>query len=314
MRIFSSRSQASQKPRGQSLLQYILIGGIVLLGSLGGLVLLGNTLHTSLQGFQQSLKIGALPNQAAQTEKALSNSAYYSEFTFRTRAGNTFQLQGYPQDMGEAIVTIGANGTTEIILANLDRLIRQLLQNGEINTEQADLLAALSNQGHEIAKIESLLEAAQADSDSRNEFLNTVVIYNGQRYSPPKLAEQIGVSYVGRDLKSGTQIQRFHELKALAAAQGALDEPVVNQVISLMSEQIIAIANGVETGVSRINDYTNVTLAESKASDPLVIKNMNLETPVSGSLEDFASMVTHNRSAVICNTGRGRDSGADCRP
>lgn len=299
---------------GNALSEYSLIAGVMLLGSLGSLMLLEDNIQSSLQAFQDSLKPQTQSKQGTRIigSTYLASDLYSSGvITFTTSSGTGFQLQNYPQDIDLAIQTIGSNGATEIILANLNNLIQRLLQAGEITQPQADLLTALSNQGHEIARVEALLEAAQANSNTRAGFLSTPIVYNGQTYTPELLAQQIGAVYVGTDLQFGSQLKRFKELNAQANAQGVLNDPVANQLVNLMSEQIIAIANGLESGISRIKDE-EITVAESKASDPKVLDSMHFETPVSGSLQKLASTHTHQNSGTICSVGRGRDSGTAC--
>jgi Flp pilus assembly pilin Flp len=304
---------------GNTVSEYGIIAALIMAVCLGSLQLMGSNLDGVMNQFAGSLKLKSKPALAEsitvnpQDSSSQQVSTANQVWTFQTTSGFKLNLQSYPQNIEKAIITAGANGTTEIILGNLNSLIRQLQESGEITKEQASLLTALSNQGHEIAKIEALLETTQANSTSRSEFLNSKITYNGQTYTPVTLADEImsALTYGYRPVR-GPQIQKFLDLKAQASAQGALKDPTINKIITLMTNQIIAIANSVETGVSQIKRNRSATMANGLPSDPEVLYYLRHETPVRDSLESLASNVTDYKSAVICTTGGATDSGRNC--
>jgi hypothetical protein len=66
--------------------------------------------------------------------------------------GIEINLEGYPNNLQETITTVGANGTTDILLASLRNLAEQLMEKGQITPEQESRLIELANKGHEVAR------------------------------------------------------------------------------------------------------------------------------------------------------------------
>lgn len=294
--------------RGVSLTHYALSVSVIVLACLTGVSGIGRSLSGQFQGLEQSMKHKISLAHMNKGNHIPENAFTGQDLNFETASGSDFQVQSYPQDLNRAIETLGANGATEIILANLDRLINQLKQQGTLNDEQVNQLMRLSNQGHKIAEIEALLESAHAHAKNRDDFINTNIFYHGKLYSVRALSAEIGLMRMDGNLQRGGEIKKFREILAQAASGGAMKDPVVNQVVTIMSEQIIALANCLESGVA------NITLNNAPLTDLIndySLQRMNDESPVSGNLNQIAE-ISHGNSAAICGAGGAHDSGAHC--
>lgn len=180
---------------GQSLTEYSLVIGLVILGATGGLMLLGQNVSTQMQS---SLAIAGNPSPlvASSGNNNLQPLSAASGNPFANFPGKTITL-----DLGEGRVlnlnyanppavaeSVGGNGVTENALAALDQMIAQLKTLDPDNPVISDLVA-LSKEGHSIKFVQRAIEAkfpaeGFPDNESRYKFVtdptNTITLPNGQ--------------------------------------------------------------------------------------------------------------------------------------
>ncbi|HEY9685795.1 MAG TPA: hypothetical protein V6C52_02340 [Coleofasciculaceae cyanobacterium] len=307
--------KVQQQHSGQGLTEYSLIAGVLVLVAVGGMLLLGQNLN-DIFGNMLSSSAGTVNASGTQTIAAAPSPpvAGTQSLSITLSSGQQVQLSNYPADLTNSIQTNGANGTTELLLANMDSVIQQLQATANLTPAQADILLQLSNQGHEMANVEKLLEGALADANGDASVFNqTSFTYQGLDYSNPwDLSVLIGYHPGwGGDEELAVN---FRALYDQAVSQGTLNDPVAQQTVSVLVNQIANIANGVESAVygmywnqgsiSNFSENVISTLGERDAS-----LGINTQT----SLADLSfSTITDQDSAGICAVGKGTDSGTNC--
>ncbi|MBX2861476.1 MAG: hypothetical protein KTR14_09580 [Vampirovibrio sp.] len=156
------------------------------------------------------------------------------------------------------VETSGVNGTTSHLMANLDMVIAQMESAGEITPADANMLKALSNQGHRMASIEKVLE--QNLSSYGNSQVNPVqvgqsmVTFDGQQISILDLATQVGcrMSCVGgNELNPNNnawpETAKFVDLFQQAKGTSVMTNPVVNTLVTQLSTQIVSLSDTMES-------------------------------------------------------------------
>jgi polyhydroxyalkanoate synthesis regulator phasin len=192
------------------------------------------------------------------------------------------------------IQTLGANGTTTVLSDTLESYAKELLAAGEITQEQANLFNQLANQGHRMAAIEKALEnaietgAEKVTFDGKTDYVfefSQVIGWKGGAGIQPNLLEPLLVSEQSPEMKVFTD-----QYRALLNS-GALDNPAIRERTHQLA---IDIANLSENLEASMIDYEKGSASK-------------------GNLRDImASKLTNEKSAVICGTGGGVDSGTHC--
>jgi polyhydroxyalkanoate synthesis regulator phasin len=223
---------------------------------------------------------------------------------FVTQKGTVITLPDTVDKMEDTIKTLGANGTTTILANSLEALIKQLVANNEIDVTQAQDLINLANQGHTIAKMQKLTEAAIAKARTieeyraiiQNDSSISVNDINGSVYSHPlggyaadeKTLDPLQSDTVSWD-ETGVFLKAYHK----AVASGALNDPAVRAFVETLTRKI--------SELSSMSSYYFMALANGEISPSEVNGNI---------AENIAE--THDKSAQICTTGNGQDSGTQC--
>jgi hypothetical protein len=289
------------KPIGQSFTEYSLIGASMLLVAVAGILLLGQnvniTFRDMLGGYHPKGTVQVAAGASTNPSQSMTggNGSIAANSPGGSSSLNTISLNN--GDLQTALQVAGANGVTTILADRITALSQQLLAQGEITPEQANLFSDLANQGHRIAGIEKLIEDA-----SRNN--QTSIEFEGQSYTPIQLTGKLGWSGVGigspilqsiDDVESVDAASRSVELTALLnkyqALQdsGALQNPTVQKFVGSMTSQIGSISETLESIVS------------NTSWDP---------TPVQ---TNVASSLSNIDSVQICTSGNGSDRGIHCQ-
>src|SRR5262249_13684223 len=114
-----------------------------------------------------------------------------------------------PSAQGPVTQTVGANGTTESYAQSITDGAKKALADGSISQAEYDLIVQTSNQGHDIAAIQGLLESAYKSSNGNaGAYAGTHLNFNGQNYTPAELNELLK-----------TNVADFSDLKTRASAQ-----------------------------------------------------------------------------------------------
>lgn len=293
-----------KKYPAQGSLEYGLIAGLIGVVAVAALLTLGNQVDLMMNILPGSRKASELKLQAAGQSYGSTADLPLSSNQPRSISlsnGKVIDMPGMP-GLAEQVVTVGVNGATSKLLGNLEFLIDQLKQAGEITPVEADALTRLANQGYRIARIERILEESAASNKGGQAFRNTTVNFDGNSYTILDLQEMIGYQNLGpseltdplgADAKfAHPETAVFIELYQSAQSMGILENQDIKGYISDLTTEIIFLSEVTDDGIWRIIN----------------------EAEESSRLRELAvSEITHLDSGRICDVSSGRTNGQDCR-
>lgn len=303
---------------GQSLTEYTIIGASVVICSLGGLFLLGNSVSKAFEGMlpgyskppTSALPVAngapAKPGEIAvatppgkpitsSTGGALTGKG----LSVTTADGTVIEIPDYPKDVSKSIVTMGANGTTDVLASTIELTAVRLFATGEISQSQYNTLISLANQGHYLGKLAGALENAGMKT-SGGDFNNVLVTVDGAQMSVIDVAQLIGMRGTDYDLAPPTNalsvdaypgLQKFNDLYQQAKQSGALSDPAINAIVSAAASNI-----------------ANINVALDYAGEKLASETIK----PGGITSQIASLVSHQNAGTICKSGNGQDTGISC--
>jgi hypothetical protein len=293
---------------GNSIPEYTIIALILMFITLAGIQLLSSNLNTAMAKVRDDMKTH---QQAAQTVLAAEQAA--AAAAANGAAGSNVgltaaQLALLQQSLADKVQTSGANGATELLAQQLSSTASLLLAEGKISSSQYDILMQLSNQGHQIAQIESLVSNAIAAAGGDTTTLNNMTIYfNGQSYTVPQLAGTIGVitlkpgdftntsilSMSPTDPLMEPELGKFISLYNQATSSGALSDPVAQATVTSAAQQIGNLGEVVENSLDQIKlGEVSPTAAAVETADSSAASGMD--------------------SSAVCLTGNFQDNGVLC--
>lgn len=303
--MISQQPNARVQSQGQGLMEYSLLGGLLVVLGIGAAILLGNNVLEVFASMVASDSKTGMAVTAKSTSSSTTTGTTSTSVAGITLSNGTYlSLPNYPADTAKAVVTTGVNGVTNMLATTIQDLSNQLQASGNLTPEQARQLIALANQGHKIAEIEKIVEDAVANSNNDPAaFLSTSLTHAGQTYaSPLDLAERIGYNtpseteYVATDNETSAFMDMYQQL----VNSGALADPQVQAVIGELVNQINVVADSVNSHVYKIEDgiippadFQSHVAADTDAAIP-------------------GSLVTDGYSSAICTVGGTTDTGTHC--
>lgn len=300
---------------GNSMIEYLLPAALVTVLVFASLPILG-------ESFRQALVVpqgeGALQNKNL-SMRTYGNVDPQTRFNFETEAGTSNTgSNARLESLKEDIETLGGNGTTNKLLAELEDSTRKLLAEGKITPEQANQLQILANKGHRLAELQKLIEqAADRAGDNIHVFDKSKVLFEGKAISmaratasltynnestktsetyelvrnlDPKLREQFGISTEYTSI--GRPLMEFFQAFGKAQDAGALNNPEAQAIVTGLAKDIAGLTLNVANTSARIYLVKEFTPAEFRKQQ--------------------ASNLTHSDSAAICTTGGSEDNGRFC--
>ncbi len=298
-------------------MEYSLIGILVLVVCVAGLEIftgemsqLWQKLWADMESRQgQAVAVTAPPSPPAPYPKSPGDSEGLpvvienpGTTKFVTKKGTVIILPDTVDKMEDTIRTLGANGTTTILANSLEALIKQLVASNELDRTQAQSLISLANKGHSIAKLQKLTEDTISNTRTIDEYREimesnpNVTLFDGNRYLHllghyDMNAEDPLQPGIGAYGATGEFLNAYHA----AVASGALNDPAVRAVVDTLARKI--------SNLSATSNFTFVALANRQI----------LQSEVSSNIAKNIAK-THDKSAQICTTGNGQDSGTQCSP
>lgn len=284
---------------GQSLSEYGLVAASIGIVAMGVLLMLGNNMSLLWDGLTRGMEREPNAQVSAYGTREGTNQANIGmqNVTLRFSGGQSITLIDYPADLKQSIATVGANGTTTQLSNNLASLALQLVQSGEIDQVQANLLIQLSNQGHRLAKIEGLIGTQVEKGD----WFDKNAEFDGNKVSLQELHALIGwddtISLQNptdllRFQKVGSESRQFATYYQSVVDAGLLKDPAIEKLVTTLSTQILVISESAEISLDAVKKQ---------------------EVPAQEFNAEIAENVTNLNSASICTSkGSAHDTGVFC--
>lgn len=298
--------QATRRARrGNTIVEYVIIGILLVVVSIAVLQMLSSGLNSAMAMIRNDMKSHRQTALAAQAAQITAGSgAPGSQFTGLSAS----QQATLEESLAQKLQTTGANGSTELLAQQLAAMANLLLQEGKINQNQYNILMQLSNQGHRMAQIESLIsQATTMANGDYNAYSNMKFNIDGQTYTPNQLTDMLGFKgptpyyFVNNSVldpsvasTADPELATFLSLYNQAAASGALSDPLVKSTVDSAATQIASLGELVES-VSPELQNGSVTNNQSIT---------DLESSEASSMN----------SSQICTAGKFQDNGALCTP
>lgn len=311
--------------QGASLMEYLLIGGLLIPVSIVAMMLFGHQFQGWLSGLKADMSHspGSQAAIAAVTNQPAAGSATGSQTTVSINDNivkTVVQNKTVSQDLKNIVVTSGANGATNYLASQMETTAQKLLQQGKITQEQANTLTQLSNKGHQIAEIQALIEQAAADAGSDwTKFSETQITYQGNTYTPNQLSHlassdlnhwtdinQDSATFMqsATNAGNGSVFQDFVDLYNQASA--TITDPAAKNTINTLSSNILFISVSVEANTDPTGSNTG--------NDPSKIETaVATDTSQFNAASETISGATNTNSAGICTTGGSQDTGTACK-
>lgn len=313
------------KVRGNSLAEYTVIGGLVLVVSIFAISGFCGHLQEALAGLKSDMEghartatvAGVVQMAASRTQAQLAAQQAAQQTAQQTAAGAGVNVQlKATGSLTSSIMVSGANGTSELVLANLEAITKDLLAKGEIDQQTADILVKLANKGHQMAQAEKLLEDAMKNSNGNAQAFNqATVTFNNQSYSTYELAGQLQlVNDANGALVPNSTNSLMSQFQNLSdQATGNIQDSQTQQLVGTLSNQIAVLADGTENATHSVNRGEYAPTLDAFYQD--VASSVNGLDPSNGKYPtqlDPASVTTSQDSATICNIGGVQDTGTHC--
>ncbi len=327
---------------GQSLGEYFLLASLIAVVSIGALSFFANDFSATLPGLLDRIFGGGGQGASATSTSSSGNSSSSGNvasgfpsgvsttgITLTTAGGTVINLANYPSNLANAVETAGGNGTTNVLLANLEQIINGLEAAGELDEAQINLLKNLANQGHRLAEIQKAAEAfdqaffdsGSSSSDSYREFdfqynggLNTPYSnpnastldnlvrdlnvsdkssQNLENLDPVVLNAQTGFWEYNPDNNNLTssEIGSFVHLYQEAVNQGVLDDPSLKQLVTGIGSDILEISESYTDSLYKRNDRNNAEYSSNPPTESFII--------------DASSELSNSSASAICAAGGG---------
>jgi|GEM_PF-2980496 len=274
--------------QGNTIIEYTLIGSLIVLVCIGGFQLIGGNFNSYMVGLKDDMLSHnkATANTKAAQQQQIANAQAQVQQQTQAMANGSQQLNsasGTAASSGATPQTVGANGNTNSYASDIMSNANQALASGSLTQDEYDLVVKLANKGHDIAMIQGLLEGAYKQSSGNSAaYANTNLTFNGQSYTPSQLNAVLE-----------SNIGDFGSLKTQAS--------VLNGV--LYNQSLLTSIN--DNGAKIINNGYSSQQQNQTADSFIQYQNEGL---------GGGSADTHGESAVICTNGQHVDSGQHCSP
>ena len=319
-------------PYGQSIVEYLMIGGVAAFTIFACWLALSSSLNDLLKGVGNNMSDkgeSAIAAKPSPKPVVGSPTGPMVDVEITLSDGTILKLKDMPANLSTLVETSGANGTTDHISLALEDLAKKLRDAGEITEEQAAALVELANQGHRMAAIQRTIEQGiDAANKAGIPISEYVVTFEGQEIPLRNLANRVGmlrstedaITKAGYNILSvpdefandpahwpniGRDLGKLRELYLAANKDGALNNPLINQIVTKMALDIGYIGEAVEHNVWQIQ------LAEKDAIDagnPPPKYTSDLFNDMVGATDS----VTDDKSGTICKSGDNIDNGIKC--
>jgi polyhydroxyalkanoate synthesis regulator phasin len=290
------RHPYQRRSSGQSISEYAMVPGLILVVSFVSMMSLGDHLNRLALKAKEGLERGI---ETAETIKSTLATSGTSSQQNTVATQDSIMASMVSEDLAGSVMTLGANGTASLLTQQLEALTSNLLQQGDLTDAQHSSLVKLANLGHLTAEVAQKVEEAAKNSRTLADYKAQTTEYRGVVFSMYMLGNQLGLSsgYTVEDVMAGKAItagrlvldlyQAWDEVKK----NGTLNNPEVKLQVEKLVRNIVTIEEAV-----------------SKAR----MEVWNGKAPPQSLNSSIASQVIDIKSAQICTTGNNTDTGTQC--
>lgn len=259
--------------RGNALAEYTLIAMLLCLVSIAAVFSMSGAFSERISVIKSDMQ-GQVDGTNAQAIQMAATRAM--------RAGGSAILasdsSGFGGSNGKAMTT-GANGDTMALTGKTGEGLADILSN--LSEKEKNLVQAVANTAHEIARMQELLEQlSQYSGGDMEKFRNSQIMVDGELMTAYDLAVKLGQAGLAAQLERKTNS---------VLASGITDS---------VKGTVAAISDKVKDKATETSDITNEVLITN--SDPAQVEE------VSNSKE------TSKNAAKICKAAGGKDDGTQC--
>lgn len=319
--------------KGQSLQEFSVILGLVVVLSVGIVTGLGNQISGFLtrennvmfgDGTQDSGKVkqlaGLLEKPALQVTGGKElNLPGRAPVTIPLKNGGILQINNVPTNLSEAVNTTSVDGVARQLADTLKATATALEQSKEVTPEQANFLRNLANQGHYMAALQqSVVSAAESAQGNRDTFIHSITTVNGNSIPTETAIVELGY-YNGYDGALGTthvnvnsdpSIQKYLDIfKAqgvIKTQEAAIGMELYKTIKAYQqAEDSGALSNPAVKQLVQGMTQNIVTLSD-------VVQDAYANRPLGEIQGSIHASLTHASSGGICTAGQRQDSGIQC--
>lgn len=273
---------------GNTLLEYAVIGMLILVVSIGGIRLLGGNITSWMDSLKQNMddttkkSVSTQDVQQQQAAQMVAAQKAANAISSSNQAPPSLALTAASIPApSKPIAVVGANGTTDSYANAILQSARDSLAKGSISQSEYNLIVQLANKGHDIATIQGLMQSAYTQSQGNAAaYAGTNLTFNGKSYTPAQLNDILT-----------NNISDFSSLRK--------DASVLTGV--LYDSQLL----------STINDYGGKIINSGYAAQQ---QNQTAASFIQYQNEGIGVNAgdTHQQSATICTSGNNSDTGTHC--
>ncbi len=227
--------------RGNTAMEYSLVGASILVATVGLWFLLGGSLRDIFSVIKADMQVRGMLSGFSGMIQGLDQLTDVRSTDGRT-IDTGFEF-GAPTTQ-----TVGTSGNTAEAYKNLRKLSENAVAEGKMTQEEAANLDALAQQALKLAGIQKAIETAMAQVGLDNKALLAMQVQlEGESYTVAELADMIGwkenTSGDGNPLvpdanANGAELNILKELYQEALASGALKDPGVQELVSQLTGQV----------------------------------------------------------------------------
>lgn len=227
--------------RGNTAMEYSLVGASILVATVGLWFLLGGSLKDIFSVIKADMQVRGMLSGFSGMIQGLDQLTDVRSTDGRT-IDTGFEF-GAPTTQ-----TVGTSGNTAEAYKNLRKLSENAVAEGKMTQEEAANLDALAQQALKLAGIQKAIETAMAQVGLDNKALLAMQVQlEGESYTVAELADMIGwkenTSGDGNPLvpdanANGAELNILKELYQEALASGALKDPGVQELVSQLTGQV----------------------------------------------------------------------------
>jgi hypothetical protein len=298
------KAHALSACRGNNIIEYALVGALVIVVSITGLQLIGQHFNSALAMVRKDVQLHQGTATAAIAARKQAAAAAVSGAVSQVNAAEIALLQ---ESLAQKLQTSGANGATEMLANQLAATAALLLSQGNIDQNQYGILMKLANQGHKMAQVESMVEqAAKMANGDYTAFSNMKFTVDGQTYTAPQLAFSVGIA--------GPSPADFGTLNILTSQEGN-PQPQMAAFLDLYNQALTSGALSDPLALSTVNSAaTQIASLGEVTEDTMNSYRFGADGSPSALTDLSASLATQMSSSVICTTGDFQDNTVLCTP